>query len=77
MGSINRHAVKDFRRSKGWSIRELARQSGVDVSILSRIESGERRNPNKDIIDRIADALDVSTRAITNRCDHCEHLIAS
>ena len=36
------HLVRRLRLSKGLTVRELARKSGVDPSFISRLERGER-----------------------------------
>lgn len=52
--------LKLWREKKGWGLRELARQSGVDVSLISRIESGDRQTISLDAAMKLAMALGVS-----------------
>jgi transcriptional regulator with XRE-family HTH domain len=77
MGSINRTALKAWRKQRGLSVRELAELAGIDDGYLSRIETGDRNNPSEAIILRIAEALRVDVGAITNWCSYCRALIAS
>ena len=51
--------VKWFRKKKGWTLEQLAAQSGVSRSMLSQIERGAA-NPTLGIAFRIARAFDVS-----------------
>jgi transcriptional regulator with XRE-family HTH domain len=53
--------VREFRRKKSWTLRDLAEKVGVGFTYLSRIEN-ERLNygdyPSDALIHRLADALD-------------------
>lgn len=53
-----------LREGKQWSLSELARQSGVPKSVLSKIENGQTSNPGIDTVHAIAMALDVSAGAL-------------
>ncbi len=48
--------VREFRRSKGWSLARLARESFVSKSHLSSIERG-KKEPTISVARRIAGAL--------------------
>jgi transcriptional regulator with XRE-family HTH domain len=50
--------VKEIRRRKGWSQKELAEESGVGQDTISGIESG-RHEPRPSTLRKLADALDV------------------
>lgn len=52
--------VKVWREKKGWGLRDLARASGVDVSLISRLESGERQSVSLDAAMKLARALGLS-----------------
>ncbi len=54
------HALRDLRRSKGVSQRQLAEKVGVDFSYISKIENGRLPPPAADTIVRICNALEVS-----------------
>lgn len=51
--------IEYLRKSKGWSQLELALESEVNKNYLCDLEKG-RRNPSLEILERIADALNVS-----------------
>jgi transcriptional regulator with XRE-family HTH domain len=51
-------AVKEIRRRKGWSQKDLAEKSGVGQDTISGIESG-RHEPRPSTLRKLADALDV------------------
>ena len=51
-------AVKEIRRRKGWSQKELAEESGVGQDTISGIESG-RHEPRPSTLRKLADALNV------------------
>ena len=55
--------VRRFRTDKGFTLQILADASGVSKSYLGDIEKG-RKNPTTDIIEAIADALDVPAREL-------------
>jgi transcriptional regulator with XRE-family HTH domain len=51
-------AVKEIRRRKGWSQKDLAEESGVGQDTISGIESG-RHEPRPSTLRKLAVALDV------------------
>ena len=51
-------AVKEIRRRKGWSQKDLAEESGVGQDTISGIESG-RHEPRPSTLRKLAEALDV------------------
>lgn len=51
--------LRIIRESKGIGVNELARRSGVNASYISSIENGKKGNPSKDILNKIADALEI------------------
>jgi transcriptional regulator with XRE-family HTH domain len=53
-------ALREVRRSKGVSQRELAGKVGVDFSYISKVENGRLPPPAADTIVRICEALGVS-----------------
>lgn len=61
---INRHALQAIRESQGVSKADLARAIGVDRTLITRFENGERV-ANGEQIRRIAEALRVSPLALT------------
>lgn len=53
-------ALKELRRSKDISQRELADRVGVDFSYISKVENDRMSPPAADTIERICEALEVS-----------------
>lgn len=51
-------ALKEMRRRKGWSQKDLARESGVGQDTISGIESG-RYEARPSTLRKLADALDI------------------
>lgn len=58
----------DVRNSKGMSIRELSKLSGVAKSHIEKIEAGTT-SPSVDIMCKLARALDVPVYSLFS-CDH-------
>lgn len=52
--------IKQRRAHRGWSQGELARQAGIDPSLLSRIESGATDDPRMFTLMALARALQCS-----------------
>lgn len=61
--------VKDLRTKKGYSFSELGRRSGVDKSVISRMESRYKYNVSSMVIQKLADALDCSPLYLTGYID--------
>jgi transcriptional regulator with XRE-family HTH domain len=53
-------ALRELRRSKGITQRDLAGEVGVDFSYISKIENDRLPPPAADTIVKICDALEVS-----------------
>lgn len=51
------HALKSARESKGLSLSDLERATGIDRSAISRIENSENGNPTINTLSRYARAL--------------------
>ncbi len=51
--------IEYYRERKGWSQAQLARESEVNQSIISRIESGETQSIHLQNLHQIAKALEV------------------
>src|ERR1700755_2579427 len=55
-----RRRLRELRSQRGLTLEEVARSARIDVSPLSRLESGKRRLA-LDHLPRLAEALSVST----------------
>jgi transcriptional regulator with XRE-family HTH domain len=51
--------LKKYRRIAGLTQEQLARKSGVDATLISRLERGDRRRLSYDNIVRLARALNL------------------
>lgn len=61
---INREALRAIRQRSDVSLSELSRRTGIDRTLIGRIESGERRG-SAEQRKLLADALGVPVGAIT------------
>lgn len=52
--------LKSIRESRGYTLREFSRRSGVDISALSRLETGKTQSAHTKTLLGIAAGLDVS-----------------
>lgn len=50
--------IKNFRLKKGYSLNQLAAETGISKSYLSYIERGIQKNPSIKILAKIAKSLD-------------------
>lgn len=51
--------IRELREQKGIGLNKLARMVGISGPYLSQIESGVRKNPSYDVLNKIAGALEV------------------
>lgn len=68
--------LKTHRETKGISKRELGRRSGVDHTLISRIETGERkmdRSDSRDTIVRLAQHVGASPKRALELAGHLTH----
>jgi transcriptional regulator with XRE-family HTH domain len=56
--------LRPVRLRKGWTQYELARRSGVDSAMISRIENGLTRGVGLGTVERLARALRVNPRSL-------------
>ncbi|MCU1387845.1 MAG: hypothetical protein JWL72_1183 [Ilumatobacteraceae bacterium] len=53
--------IKQLRIARELTLGQLARDSGLDKGLISRLESGQVRTPTFATLQRLANALDVET----------------
>jgi quercetin dioxygenase-like cupin family protein/DNA-binding XRE family transcriptional regulator len=58
--------IKEIRKSKGFTLREISMKTGVSVNYLSLIERGAS-NPSIGIINKICDVLDVPIMGLNHQ----------
>lgn len=51
--------MREKRKQKDWSQRDLAAAAGISNAEISRIEGGKRKEPSPTVLKAIAKALDV------------------
>lgn len=56
--------IKTLRKQKKLTSKELATMIGVTPAYLSMLEKNKRNNPTKEILQKIADALEVPLDAL-------------
>ncbi len=49
--------LKFIRKSENMTIQELSEKSGVSMGYICHLERGTRKNPSKEIMEKIAVAL--------------------
>ncbi len=54
------NTVKRLREQKGLTVRELSEKSTVSIGYISDLENDESMNPSKDVMTKIALALDAT-----------------
>lgn len=52
--------IKKVRKEKGMTQKQLADKAEISFSMISKLESGERKNPTNEILTKLANALEVS-----------------
>lgn len=57
IGEVMPVRLREIRESKGIGLNELAKQCNISPSYLSALERGVKKNPTKEIMDRIAEVL--------------------
>lgn len=65
---LNKEALKALRERSGFSKTQFAERSGIDRTIIGRLETGERKGTDEQIV-AAARALNVPVVAITHSDD--------
>jgi len=60
------HHIRAWRKSRGWTINDLARECGLGPSLISQIEHGRSRYSQQSL-EKIASAFDVTPGTILDR----------
>ena len=55
-----KNKIRRIRLKKNMTLKDLADRVGISVGYLSHLETGSRDNPSKEVMARIAWALDSS-----------------
>lgn len=59
-------SIKTHRNERKISQRALAKASGVSFAYIQQLEKGLKKNPSLDILNKIADALDITLDELLN-----------
>nr|WP_019534966.1 helix-turn-helix transcriptional regulator [Paenibacillus ginsengihumi] len=51
--------LRDMRKMKGFTIRELADRSGVSAAYISQLENGNRGVPSPDVLMKLSEGLNI------------------
>lgn len=55
--------IRELRKAQGMSLRKFALMVGISYPYLSNVETG-KQSPTVDVLDRIAQGLDVDIREL-------------
>ena len=66
-------AVACTRLERGWKVKEMVRRVGMSMPYLYEIENGVK-TPSNEMLDKIAQALGVTTSALLARAEEIERL---
>lgn len=56
--------LKNLRKTKGFTIREVAERSGVSAAYISQLENGNRGVPSPEILMKLSEGLHTSYSAL-------------
>jgi DNA-binding Xre family transcriptional regulator len=56
------------RTLRGWSLRDLAKVSGISNPFLSQLETGKCDNPTIDVVEKLARAFGCTPGTLLDRC---------
>ena len=71
LGDNMQNRLKELRKRRGYSQISLQMQTGIEQSLLSKFENGERIPPTETLL-RLADFYNVSMDYIMGRTDNPE-----
>lgn len=66
------HQLKDLRKLKGYTIREVADRSGVSAAYISQLENGHRGVPSPDVLMKLSEGLNASYEALMQAAGYLE-----
>jgi transcriptional regulator with XRE-family HTH domain len=64
--------LRDFRKEKGFTIREVAVRSGVSPSYISQLENGQRGIPSPEVLLKLSEGLHVSYAKLMEEAGYLE-----
>lgn len=66
--------IKNIRERKNLTIYKLSKLTGINRAYLTQLENNKKFNPTMQILDRIANALDVNIKQLFYCLDEIETL---
>lgn len=67
--------VRERRKAKGLSLRELATAASIDFTYLSKVETGKFPPPSEEVIARLAGVLGVDVDVLLSRANKVDPTI--
>jgi transcriptional regulator with XRE-family HTH domain len=64
--------LRDMRKLKGFTIRELADRSGVSAAYISQLENGNRGVPSPEVLMKLSEGLNVSYSSLMELAGYLE-----
>lgn len=64
--------LKDLRKLKGFTIRELADRSGVSAAYISQLENGNRGVPSPEVLKKLSEGLNTSYSTLMQAAGYLE-----
>lgn len=64
--------LKDLRKGKGYTIREVADRSGVSAAYISQLENGHRGIPSPDVLMKLSEGLNTSYSSLMGYAGYLE-----
>ena len=49
--------IREYRKEKGLTLKELASKCEISVGYLCHLEKGSRKNPSREVMEKIASVL--------------------
>ena len=64
--------LREIRKRKGFTIREVADKSGVSTAYISQLENGQRGTPSPEILNKLSDGLESSYEELMKLAGYME-----
>jgi transcriptional regulator with XRE-family HTH domain len=66
------HVLKDLRKEKGYTIREVSSRSGVSPAYISQLENGQRGIPSPEVLMKLSEGLNTSYSELMQHAGYLE-----
>lgn len=64
--------LKDLRKGRGYTIREVSDRSGVSVAYISQLENGHRGVPSPEVLMKLSEGLNTSYSSLMQSAGYLE-----